>query len=276
MYSLKTSVWSSYFVDMSPEEMVKTFAAGGWQVSERSDEHGAVLLERGNPVKEGRAFRAYAADQGMSFPQGHLWLRSDIAGYDRLETVDQLKKWLDLYLAVGVKAAVLHPAGASRYLAGDDPQAIDEASIESLTSLAAHLKGTDMDICLENLYSHAASCQHLQRLIAAAGGKNLGICLDTGHLNLAHRDQASFINQAGDQLKALHITDNQEKTDQHLLPYGPGTVDWITVVRSLQAIGYQGLFNYEIPGERKAPLSILKAKLDYIKAMTERLFAEAG
>jgi sugar phosphate isomerase/epimerase len=142
--------------------------------------------------------------------------------------------------------------------------------------LTAYLKGSDVHICLENLFTHTQTCSQLLSLIERAGNDNLGICLDTGHLNLADRDQAAFIRQAGTYLRALHITDNQEKMDEHILPFARGTVDWLTVVRSLDKIHYGGLFNYEIPGENKAPLSIRLAKLDYIKEMTRCLFAEAG
>ena len=272
---MKTSVWSSYFCTLSPEEMVSAFAAGGWTCSELSDEHASCLLDRGQADKTGRAFSAYAADHGVSFPQGHLWLRCDIAGYDRQNTIDRLKTWLDLFLAVGVNAAVLHPAGPARYQAGDDPEAIEAASVATLRHLAGYVEGTGLTICLENLYTHAASCRSLQQMITHAGGRHLGICLDTGHLNLAGRDQAGFIRQAGKQLLALHITDNQGQSDEHLLPFGPGNIDWIEVVRSLRQIGYAGLFNYEIPGERQAPLPVLQVKLDYIGEMTRLLFAEA-
>jgi len=273
---MKLSMWSSYFYSLSPEDMVSALAGHGWRYAELSDEHAEVLLGRGPAELTGRAFARLAGDAGLSFLQGHLWLRCDIAGADRQATVDRLKAWLDLFLAVGIRAAVLHPAGYTRYRNGDDPQAIAADSAASLAELSGYLRGTDLTICLENLFTHSTTCADLISLIEAAGDRNLGICLDTGHLNLASRDQDAFIRQAGSRLKALHITDNQETSDQHLLPFGPGTIDWVGVVRSLKAIGYDGLFNYEIPGERRAPLPILLAKLDYIRAMTELLFAEAA
>ena len=273
---MKRSMWSSYFNSLSPEDMVAALAGRGWRYAELSDEHAEGLLGRGPAEQTGQAFARLANDSGLSFLQGHLWLRCDIAGPDRLATVDRLKAWLDLFLAVGIKAAVLHPAGYSRYKNGDDPRALAADSASSLAVLSYYPRVTDLTICLENLFTHSTTCADLISLIEAAGARHLGICLATGHLNLAGRDQDAFIRQAGGQLKALHITDNQETSDQHLMPFGPGTVDWPGVVRSLMAIGYDGLFNYEIPGERHAPLPILLAKLDYIRTMTDLLFAEAA
>src|SRR5690554_5774367 len=98
---LRVGVWSSYFIDLSPEDMVVQFSAKGWLESELSDEHGKMLLDRGEPARVGQQFRTYAQDHGVTFPQGHLWLMCDILGEDQPEILDQLKKWLDLYHAIG-------------------------------------------------------------------------------------------------------------------------------------------------------------------------------
>ena len=268
---MQISVWSSYFHTYTPEEMVNAFLRQGWTCSELSDEHGAVLLERGQPAVVGRQFRQYAADRGFSVPQGHLWLTCDIASVNRQPVVDALKNWLELFDAVGITAAVLHPGSSGRYRAGHDPAAIEDACVSVLRELTGFLQGSDLNICLENLFSHATTCADLLRLIRAAGADHLAICLDTGHLNLADRDQAGFIRQAGPYLQALHIADNQGQTDQHLMPFGVGTIDWPPVMAALREIGYNGLFNYEIPGERHAPPPVLDAKLAYLKEVSRVL-----
>lgn len=39
---------------------------------------------------------------------------------------------------------------------------------------------------------------------------HIGICLETGHLNISQRgNQYNFIMQAGDRLKAMHVHDNR-------------------------------------------------------------------
>ena len=78
-----------------------------------------------------------------------------------------------------------------------------------------------------------------------------GICLDTGHLNLKDKDQRNFILKAGKRLKALHIADNQGETDQHMMPYGRGNIDFDEVIRALREVDYEGLFNLEIPCENR-------------------------
>jgi sugar phosphate isomerase/epimerase len=269
---MKIGVWSSYFIDLSPEEMVKTFSKKGWYNLELSDEHGAELLKRGNPELAGKNLRSFAEAHGVSFPQGHLWLSCDIASVKQAEVLDTLKGWLDLFLAVGVHSAVLHPGGREMMGEGYPLEKIEEARLYALKVLTSYIKGTDMVICLENVSRDKSECDNLCGLVEKIGDANLGICLDTGHLNLAGGNQGDFIRRAGKNLKALHIADNEGVSDQHLMPFGKGTVKWKDVTEALKEINYKGLFNYEIPGESgRCPLPVKLAKLDYLKEVSAYL-----
>lgn len=268
---MEASVWSSYFVDLSPEEMVKTFSGKGWFKSELSDEHAFVLLGRGQAEKEGRRFKEFAEGYGVSFPQGHLWLKCDIAAVKQDEVIDELKRWLELFNAIGIRNAVLHPGGRDMMSLGHDPESILEAQVRALKELSEFIKDTGMYICLENMHKHFSQCEELLDLIRAVDASNIAICLDTGHLNLIGGNQDDFIRKAGTLLKALHIADNEGKYDQHMMPFGRGTVAWDTVVSALKETGYSGLFNLEIPGERDCPLPVRLMKLDYIKQVVSFL-----
>jgi len=264
---MKPSVWSSYFIDLSPEDMVKAFSGKGWSYSELSDEHAAVLLKRGKPHIVGKQFREFAEEHGLSFMQGHLWLVCDITAPNRDEVIDILKDWLELFDAIGIKNAVLHPGGKYMINEGCHPDEILDVRVASLRRLLEYIKETDIYICLENLNSTAPGFDDLSRIIDAVGSPKLGICLDTGHANISGVDQVDFIKKGGPLIKALHIADNEGITDQHMMPFGRGNIQWDKIVPALKEINYSGLFNLEIPGENRCPLEIRMAKLDYIKHM---------
>jgi sugar phosphate isomerase/epimerase len=269
---MRYGVWTNYLRNTSPEEAVVAFAEKGWNDLELSTEHGGALLAReGDPFEVGAAFRAFADSKGVRFPQGHLWLGADIAGEEQGETVEELKRWLDLYCAIGIKACVLHAGGNRMRDNGHSEQEIDEANIKALKSLCAHIAGRDVYICLENVNKAYRRAADLRRLIDAVESPQLKICLDTGHLNINGGNPCEFIREAGPLLKALHIDDNEGKADQHMLPYGKGTVQWDELCRGLAALDepYDGLFNFEIPGESGAPFEILMAKLDYARKIAE-------
>lgn len=260
---MKISMWTEFLYGLSPEEKVDVYAQCGYQYLELSAEDGVELLRRGQPDKTGRAYAAYARDHGISVLQGHLDLEADIRNAAHAQA---LKVWLDLHQAIGIRASVLH------YGRGADvrlpPNLLLRQRASVIRSLAEHIQGAGMCICLENLISpYDNTCDVLLAIIHEAGDANLGICLDTGHLNLAGGDPAQFVAQAGAYLKALHIADNEGAYDQHLMPYGKGTVPWEPCMRALNNSGYDGLFNFEIPGESTAPLEIRKAKLRYILEM---------
>lgn len=267
----RISMWTNYFIDSRPEEMVELFASKGWFELEFSDEHGHELLARGGDAANvGKAFRAWAQGKGVSFPQGHLWLTADLCAQDGGKTLDKLKSWLDLYVALRVKAAVLHPGGHTLAKEGVGLERIAEIRMESLRKLTGHLAGTDMRIALENLFKNDVPlAKDLIPIIDAFQGKNLGICLDTGHLNLEKGDPGEFIRQVGNRLCALHIADNEGQVDQHLMSYGRGMVNWKRFSKAMAESNYKGVYNLEIPGESRCPREVALHKLDYLKnAMT--------
>lgn len=272
---LQYSVWSSYFVELQPEEMIGEFLAAGFTATEFSDEHGFMMLARGDAEKEGAKLRAYAEDRGFSFPQGHLLLKADICAEGAAEI---LKPWFDLFMAMGIRSGVLHAAGGG----GLAPEERFERRVKTLAELTRYVRGSDFTICLENLRGAAnpETAEDLNALIDAVGDDtNLGICLDTGHLHIERekrQSQKDFIRGAGKRLKALHIADNDTTSDMHLMPYGRGTVDWNEVMAGLREVGYDRLFNLEIPGERRCPLPVLRRKLVYLRGLCEYMLEEAG
>ena len=266
------SIWSSFDVELSPEDMVLRLEKRGMHVSELSDEHAAMLLARGgDPEEIGRKFGAFAREHGVTFPQGHLWLRVRLCDKS-IDVVSILRDWFRLFAAIGIKNGVLHCDGASFPEGTSDEEKV-AANIEVLRILAPIAEELGLTICLENLRGAFDTAEKLLKIIERVGLPNLAICLDTGHLNLTHHGtQEAFILAAGDKLKALHLANNEENYDQHLNPYGRGTVDFEEVMRGLKKVGYSGLFNYEVPGERTMPIVLRDAMTDYLRKVTEYFF----
>ena len=268
------SIWSSYDYELSPEYMFLAMERRGLTVCELSDEHAAALLQReGSPADIGAAFGAYAKAHNVTFPQGHLWLAVRLCAKE-VDSVAILRDWITLFSAIGVKNAVLHCD--RRSFSDDTPREdIIAANAEKIAALAPFAEEKNVRLCLENLSGPFAKLDDLLDVIARVNSPALGICLDTGHLNIHDKGttQEEFILRAGNLLHALHIADNEGTTDQHMMPYGKGNVDWKSVMRGLNSIGYSDCFNYEIPGERHAPIEVRDAKAEYLKAVTAYLFS---
>lgn len=273
---MKLSIWSSYYVELKAEEAVKRFIENGIYCSELSDEHGFELLNRSeNTAETAKAFADFLKENHFEISQGHLYLKIKLCSDPH--AVNTLCRWIDLYEGIGIKNMVLHCDN----LVGTSFSRREKIAknVEKLKLLAEYIKDKDITVCLENLRPHSPEEQELVDrnaddllyIIKQVGSDKLGICLDTGHLNLTDKNQREFILKAGNKLKALHIANNEGVTDQHMMPFTRGNVDFVEVVKALKEIGYIGLFNLEIPGERRAPIEIRDLKLDYIKKIYQYL-----
>jgi len=267
----KLSVWTAYYIELGPEESVLELKKNGVDCAELSDEHGLMLLERGEPKTVGVQFREFLRKENFTMTQGHLWLRVRICTDS--DAVPRLMQWLELYEAIGIENAVLHCDGMHERTDLTKAQIYD-SNVQVLKQIQELAKGMKIRICLENLGGICRDADSLVAIVDQLDPDRFGICLDTGHLNLCGGDQREFILKAGHRLRALHIADNEGERDQHMMPFGRGNVDFEKVVAALREVDYHGLFNLEIPGERMAPLPVLGYKLEYIRKCYDYLMAQ--
>ena len=263
---MKTSVWSSYYYFFSPEDAIRTLKSHGFNYCELSSEHSEVLLGRGDAKTVGAEFGKFAKELGIELLQGHLFFWGK--KICKIEDRELIKRQLDLFLAIGIKNAVLHLDPLMDENGVKAPVDIArQENIKAVSDLLDYVKGTDIVICLENLITSPAanSAEGLMYFIDYFKSENLGICLDTGHLNINDKDQVGFIRRAGKHIKALHLADNEGERDQHMMPYGKGNVNFVAVISEMKKQGYQGLYNLEIPGESGGPDEVKGFKLDYIQ-----------
>ncbi|MBQ6798107.1 MAG: sugar phosphate isomerase/epimerase [Oscillospiraceae bacterium] len=277
MLNLPISVWSGYFPDLSIEETVQTFLKEGFHHSEFGNCHLNQALERGiSAERAGAAIAAYAADNGFSFPQGHLTYLMGLCGADSL---DILKRDIDLFQAMGIQNAVLHFNGGNEL----PPEARHARRLADVAELCEYVKGTDLILCLENLGSvpETHTAERLIGIIESIGSPNLGICLDTGHLHLvngrkeAQQTFTEFIEKAGTLLRALHIHDNNAILDEHQMPFSARYgINWAEFMQALRNSSFRGLFNLEIPGERFTTLPIRLSKLHFARQLVDEMLSD--
>jgi len=78
------------------------------------------------------------------------------------------------------------------------------------------------------------AAEEVLNLIDTVGADNIGLHLDTFHMNIEERNFYEPVVQAGNRLKHLHITES----DRGML--GEGNVHWDDLFRALGEINYQG------------------------------------
>jgi sugar phosphate isomerase/epimerase len=186
-----------------------------------------------------------------------------------------MKRWVELFNALGVESGVLHVGGNDLARLGWSADRILAHRASMIAAVADYAKGGVTRICLENLTPRIgfSTVADAQQMLAAVDRPNVGVCLDTGHANISGVCCADFVRELGPKLWALHIADNLGTNDDHMLPFGRGTVPWPEVMTALREVGYSGLFNFEVPGENRCPMPVREAKLDYARQLADYIIA---
>ncbi len=78
------------------------------------------------------------------------------------------------------------------------------------------------------------SCDQALEYLQEAGSANIGIHLDTFHMNIEEDSFIAPIVKAGDRLRYFHIGENNRK-----IP-GTGSLPWKTIFDALKAVSYSG------------------------------------
>lgn len=148
----------------------------------------------------------------------------------------------------------------------EDRERIIDYNIRWFSLLLDSAKQAGIEILLENTFDFA-HCQtgpedppfvfsreeDMQSLLEGVDSTAVGLCLDTGHANIAKWDIPAAIHKWGERLKALHLNDNYGLIspvyeDLHLFP-GYGSIQWQEVFSALLDVGFTGALNIEPSGE---------------------------
>lgn len=171
----------------------------------------------------------------MPFSNDYLNL-SAIDQAERRATIDYVKEIFKITDAYKPDAYVFHPGGRD----GDCP----EKSMQSLILSCKELcKVTPAKICIENMVKSDffERADQVKQLLDSV--KEVYACVDVNHFLKDKPEDA--ILKIGNRIGAIHISDNDATDEKHLLP-GKGVICWDKVIDSLNKVGFNGSFNYEL------------------------------
>ncbi len=129
----------------------------------------------------------------------------------------------------------IHPSGEP--VSDETRQERLENARESLSALK-HEK-----LLVENLPRTCLANTTIELFDLIASFDDLHVCCDVNHL-LRETPQSALLRLKG-RVKHLHISDNDGVDERHRLP-GEGVIEWNKVIGSLEKIGYDQVFNYEV------------------------------
>ena len=207
---------------------------------------------------------------GLTVSQAHAPFRA--FDFRRKEVLDYAieiyKGCIRLCQAAGCKHLVIHGISIREEDTETTPELCRQYNRRLYESLLPTLAETDVVVCMENLFSRAgrmgipnftaAHCADPDEAVAwidelnkQAGRAAFALCFDTGHLHLLRGDLRRYLSVLGDRIACLHIHDNDQFGDYHLLPY-TGTFPWELFLATLKEIGYRGDLSFETCGQMAA------------------------
>lgn len=122
-----------------------------------------------------------------------------------------------------------------------------DAALRSLESLHEAAGPLGVQLALEVIPNALSDAGALVAVIEdELEAADVGICLDTGHAFLMG-DLTDTIEVASGHLLTTHLHDNRGTTDDHLVPF-EGAIDWAAAAMTLQKVGYEGVWLFELAG----------------------------
>jgi protein FrlC len=164
----------------------------------------------------------------------------------RQDTLEYVCICADNAAALGADYLLVCPP---RLLYGQSPAEGWDLFAESLTEICDYAGKLSLKVILEPVntavFDLVNTSADAMRLIGQLDRPNLGVVLDTGHLHLSNETIVEALNNLGDKLFIVQVSDNDGKRQQNLVP-GDGTFNFEAFFAGLRRRGYDGVVSAEL------------------------------
>ena len=215
----------------------------------RLAKYGYQSLEiQGEPYKyDTKAVRALLDEHGvrcwgtvtLMLDERNLLAREEA---QRAESVQYTKDCITMVMELGGEVITVVPGTVGKVTADSTPENEWRWAVESMKEVYAHSQQCGVKIGIEpiNRFATYFVNRGAQALaLAEAVGPDCGICLDIFHMNIEEADPMATIRNAAGRLVNFHVAENNRMAP------GLGTLDWPTIIATLQAVGYDGALSVE-------------------------------
>lgn len=161
--------------------------------------------------------------------------------HGRQAGIDYLRHCVDFAAAVDsplVSGPMYAPTGQTRLLPPEERRAQWDRAVDSLTTVAHHAAGAGVSLAVEPLNRFETDLVNTVEqgltLCNDIGADNVGLMLDTFHMNIEEKSLPDAIRGAGPKILNFQASENDRGTP------GTGHTDWVGVLRALREVNYTG------------------------------------
>lgn len=237
------------------ERAVRMLAEAGFDAFDLSMFHTDLdIIAHGDHVEYAKGLRAVADECGILCNQAHAPFPTSY-GDERDEEVFRVTvRAMEVAAILGAKCIVVHPRQHLVYADEGAPERLFEINREFYGALLPYAEKFGIRVACENMWqwrrgrcvdSTCSTPEEFCRYIDAHGSEWITACLDIGHVPLVDGSLGDMIRALGrGRLGALHVHDNDLRSDSHVLPY-TAKIDFDEVLEALAEIDYAGDFTFE-------------------------------
>jgi sugar phosphate isomerase/epimerase len=183
---------------------------------------------------------------------GRDMLHPDV--YVRRGTQQYLEDTLQLVADLGGRVLCCVPSTIGKIRPMASPSAEWNWCVDGLRAAGEFAGERDLRIALEPITRFETYfLNRAEQALAMVGDvdlPNVGVCLDTYHMNMEEQAPLDAIRAVGSRLFDFHVADSNRK------PPGQGTIDWLEILSTLDEIGYEGHLTAEVdPPRDYSPLA---------------------
>lgn len=240
-FGASTWLWTSPFTSDQIDLLEKIAAMGFEFVELPVEDPGDFAVETLGPALKRLGLEAVICTAVT--PERDLSAASPEARQSALEYFEACLKLAEGLGAACVVGPLYAPVAKARLDTEAERRAEWDRSVASLALLAETAGQCGVRLGLEPLNRFETdmvnTVEDAVRMVDAVGSPHLGIALDTFHMNIEETDFRRAVEQAGERLVHVQVSDNHRGVP------GEGNSDWVGLRQGLKAIDYKGKIGIE-------------------------------
>ena len=248
MAPIRLCAVTSCLAERGAEGAVRTIAGLGYEAVEFLVT--STLMPQAADAARRRDLRALCADLGIAVAgtngvlpaTGHRILCDDER--ERRTGLDQLKRVIDLCVEIGGRIVTIGSTGARNIPPGVPRAVWWPRALNAYREWAEHAERRGARVTVEIINRYEANwgrnvAEGLE-FLAAADHPNLGLTIDTFHMNIEEGPFTEAVRRAGAHILHVHAADSNRQAP------GTGNLDFQPILAALRDVGYTGYLSLEL------------------------------
>ncbi|CAG7627768.1 sugar phosphate isomerase/epimerase family protein [Paenibacillus allorhizosphaerae] len=178
----------------------------------------------------------------------------------REQGIAYVRACIDLASDVGASHVIVVPSPVGKLAPESTREAEWGYAAASLREAGAYASQRGVRIAVEALNRYEThlinKLDEATRLVKEVGSPHVKLMADLFHMNIEERNICQSLKDSAEHLIHVHIADNTREAA------GRGQTDWASVMRTLQALGYQGPVTMEFMPTASNPYDVSRFRPD--------------